>query len=269
MNFDTYTSEMAKSVWDKSFFMDKIPGVKLVIDFGCADGAMIRMLAPLFPQTTFYGYDFNDVLIDTAWQRLSAEASRNTFFFRVKRNYQAFKDGFDDMIQMAKDFYKPEEICINFSSVLHEVFSSSQSGKAAIKRLITELKPKYITIRDMYFHEGDNRRGMRYVLGPVDIVNKCQPHLKDFESIYGSTKEAKNLIHFLMKYQWKNNGWETELNENYFAWTIEDFEQLVEYNYTVVFENYYQLPFLTESWKEMFFLPNLHTHAQFILRRDD
>ena len=59
MNFDIYTEEMSKSVWDKAFFMDKIIGAKLVIDFGCADGAMIRMLAPLFPNTTFYGYDIN------------------------------------------------------------------------------------------------------------------------------------------------------------------------------------------------------------------
>ena len=55
--FGIYTFEMSKSVWDKAFFMDKIPGVKCVIDFGCADGAMIRYLAPLFPDIYFIGYD--------------------------------------------------------------------------------------------------------------------------------------------------------------------------------------------------------------------
>lgn len=260
MDLDIYTNEMTKSVWDKAFFMDKIPGVKCVIDFGCADATLICMLGEMFPSVDFYGYDISHELLKMGLARLSKAP------INVKSLYDAA--GLTNLIERVKRSYKPEEICINFSSVLHEVFSSSQSGKAAIKRLISELKPKYITIRDMYFHEG-NRSGMRYVQGPVDMVNKCQPHLKDFEAIYGSTKQAKNLIHFLMKYQWKDNGWETELNENYFAWTIEDFEQLVKYNYTVVFENYYQLPFLTESWKEMFFLPNLHTHAQFILRRDD
>ena len=81
MNFDIYTEEMSKSVWDKSFFMDKIIGAKLVIDFGCADGAMIRMLAPLFPNTTFYGYDINDNLIVEAWRKLESPADKNTFFF--------------------------------------------------------------------------------------------------------------------------------------------------------------------------------------------
>ena len=63
MNLDIYTTEMSKSVWDKAFFMDKIPGVKCVIDFGCADGAMIRYLAPLFPDIYFIGYDINNELI--------------------------------------------------------------------------------------------------------------------------------------------------------------------------------------------------------------
>lgn len=267
MNLDIYTTEMSKSIWDKSFFMDKIPGAKLVIDFGCADGAMIHMLSKLFPDITFYGYDINDELIDEAWNKLSSESWKNTFFFRSHKTILGTMTSFEDMIKLAKQYYKSDEICINFSSVLHEIFSSSPSGKAAITQLITKLNPKYITIRDMYFHTGE-RDGMSYKQGPINI-NKYQPHLNDFEAVYGSIKETKNLIHFLMKYQWKDNGWEVELNENYFSWKIEDFEKFINYKYTVVFENYYQLPFLTESWKDMFFCPNIHTHAQFILRRND
>jgi len=259
MNLDIYTTEMSKSIWDKAFFMDKIPGAKCVIDFGCADATLICMLGEMFPSVDFYGYDINRELLEKGVKKLS-QAPAN-----VKTLYNA--EGLGGLISRVQRTYKPEEICINFSSVLHEVFSSSPSGKAAIKRLVRELKPKYITIRDMYYHEG-KRRGMKYVQGPHDLTKECQPHISDFEAIYGSIKEPKNYIHFLMKYQWKDNGWETELNENYFAWTIEEFEELVDYNYTIVFENYYQLPFLTESWKERFFLPNLHTHAQFILRRD-
>ena len=66
MNLDIYTTEMSKSVWDKAFFMDKIPGAKCIIDFGCADGAMVRFLAPLFPDIMFVGYDINEELIGRA-----------------------------------------------------------------------------------------------------------------------------------------------------------------------------------------------------------
>ena len=64
MDLDIYTESMAKSNWDKAFFMDKIGDTKCIVDFGCADGAMIRMLAPLFPSITFIGYDSNKELIE-------------------------------------------------------------------------------------------------------------------------------------------------------------------------------------------------------------
>ena len=85
MNLDTYTSEMAKSVWDKSFFMDKIPGVKCVIDFGCADGAMIHFLAPLFPDIMFVGYDISSELIERA--RHTSPYYANVVFFDGGKKY--------------------------------------------------------------------------------------------------------------------------------------------------------------------------------------
>ena len=45
-----YNLSMKKSLIDKMFFMDKIDdNIKVVMDYGCADGALIRFLAPLFP----------------------------------------------------------------------------------------------------------------------------------------------------------------------------------------------------------------------------
>ena len=109
MNLDTYTTEMSKSVWDKAFFMDKIPGVKCVIDFGCADGAMNHFLAPLFPEIMFVGYDISSELIDRA--RHTAPYYANAAFFDGSKKY-----GDQHVIDFVKPKYKPEEICINFSS---------------------------------------------------------------------------------------------------------------------------------------------------------
>ena len=267
MNLDIYTEEMSKSVWDKAFFMDKIIGAKLVIDFGCADGAMIRMLAPLFPNTTFYGYDINDDLIIEAWTKLESPADKNTFFFHKERTFADRHDSFEDMIAMAKQYYQPDEICINFSSVLHEVFSSSPSGKETIRRLIEELQPKYITIRDMYF---DYNRNIVTTTQREHVINqlKIDPrYIKEFEEKHGTIVIWRNFIHFLMKYQWKDNGWEQEMEEDYFSWTLKDLISLIG-DYTSIFETHYQLPYYTEAWKNLFFIPTLHTHAQFILRRN-
>lgn len=268
MDLDIYTTEMSKSVWDKAFFMDKIPGTKLVIDFGCADGAMIRMLSKLFPNITFYGYDINDELIDEAWHKLDGQSWMNTFFFRSHKTMADTRDSFEDMIELAKYFYKPEEICINFSSVLHEVFSSSPSGQEAIKKLVNELNPKYLTIRDMYFDYTQNIIDRSLYL---EIVNKLDIDLKavlEFEEKFGPIAMWKNFIHFLMKYQWRNNGWDQEMEEDYFSWNIHDFTELVN-DYSVIFETHYQLPYYIENWRHLFFKPDLHTHAQFILRRNE
>ena len=40
-NYKVYNDRMRRSMWDKAFFMDKIPGTELLIDYGCADGSLI------------------------------------------------------------------------------------------------------------------------------------------------------------------------------------------------------------------------------------
>lgn len=271
MNLTTYTEEMSKSIWDKAFFMDKVPGAKLVIDFGCADGAMIRMLGTLFPDTTFFGYDINDELIDMGRKALTTP---NVHFYRAMPSPYIVGtpmvfDGFEDLIADAKR-YAPDEICINFSSVLHEVFSSTPSGKPVIRRLIEELEPKYITIRDMYWHQVPGAKTLYYE-APTIRAHAEESYLEEYEAKFGTVDSPRAITHFLMKYQWKDNGWEDELKEDYFSYTIEDFlETMCKWQYTTIFENHYQLPYLTEKWQQEygFFVPYAHTHAQFILRRN-
>lgn len=259
MNLSKYTEEMRKSMWDKSFFMDKIIGAKCVIDFGCADASMICMLSEIFPSIDFFGYDNNPELVKMARNNLdTAPANCCVIYDDKELSY---------LIGRIKRNYKPEEICINFSSVLHEVFSCSPSGKAAIKTLISELNPKYITIRDMYYHESKTDNLMYVNESYTDET--MLKYMKDFEAIYGPITNMKNYLHFLMKYQWKDNDWQAELNENYFSWTLDNLKTLFGPEYAIIFRNHYQLPYLTELWSDMFFNPNLQTHVQLIFRRTE
>ena len=271
MDLNKYTEEMAKSIWDKAFFMDKIIGAKCVIDFGCADGAMICMLAELFPTMEFWGYDINDNLIDMAWERINNSNPRleNVRFFRTHRTSEFTDDSFEDMMRMAKHMFHNNELCINFSCVLHEVFSSSPEGKDTIKKLVNELKPKYLTIRDMYFNGTDysyTYKSMNDIVAKLHIDEK---YIEDFEKESNtSIMTQKGFLHFLMKYQWKDNDWAHELEENYFSWQLYDFLQLTGPYYQVLFEAHYLLPYYAEKWKDIGILPTIdHTHAQFILRR--
>ena len=262
MNFDKYTDEMRKSIWDKAFFIDKIIGAKCIIDFGCADGSLIFMLADMFPEMKFYGYDHLPEMII----RARKEARPNTHF------YNAWE--LQDMCQDVAQAFDADEICLNFSSVLHEVFSSSPNGKDAIKRIINQLYPKYITIRDMYY-DGNNHY-LRFAHANA-IINGLQiepKYIDDFEHFHGSIVNEKGMLHFLMKYQWKDNGWAQELDEDYFSWTLIEFQALINNSligpYEKLFEAYYMLPYYAEKWKELDLDPAFyHTHAQFILRRND
>ena len=257
MDLDIYTTEMSKSIWDKAFFMDKIPGVKYIIDFGCADGAMIHYLAPLFPDIKFIGYDINEELINRA---------------RVKPPFHANEIYLTDVEAAISYLHftpiaQPEEICINFSSVLHEVFSST-GGIDTIQRLLDELKPRYITIRDMYCDDPILFNGIEQM---TEMWNKLPDHYpQEFIKKFGTVLNWRDLTHLLMKLQWIDNGWEDEMKEDYFSWTLDKLYPIIG-AYSPCFECRYQLPYLSEKWKKEYgwYNPDIHTHAQFILRRND
>ena len=256
MDLDIYTTEMSKSIWDKAFFMDKIPDAKCVIDFGCADGAMVHFLAPLFPKIMFVGFDINEELIKRA--RATTPFYANNVFF----------GNYEDVITFVKDKYDIDEICINFSSVLHEVFSSTPEGRTSIQSMMRALKPKYITIRDMYFKGEDKYLDYSYVDNIIDNMNIDRSYIEKFEYMRESICTLKGLVHFLMKYQWRNNGWDQELEEDYFSWNIDEFLRLTNYAYTRTFEAHYMLPYYDEKWKDLKLLPlEVNTHAQYVFRR--
>ena len=259
MDLNIYTTEMAKSVWDKAFFMDKIPGAKCVIDFGCADGAMIRYLSSLFPDITFIGYDINRELIDMAQKTPPFNA--NLIYFC------GIWEGLNDLEEYVFDNFKKQEICINFSSVLHEVYSST-GGIETIQELIGKLEPRYITIRDMYCdeHLPFTVPSFNTVWGPLP----AGPSI-DFCNRFGPRKDWRDMTHLLMKLQWVDNGWEDELKEDYYSWNIDEFIDEIGGNYILSFNCRYQLPYLGEKWKKEYgwYNPDIHTHAQFILRRND
>ncbi len=257
MDLDIYTTEMSKSVWDKAFFMDKIPGAKYVIDFGCADGAMIHYLAPLFPDIKFIGYDINQELINRA--RAKTPPYANAICFTNIEAVIAYLH--------CAPIAQPEEICINFSSVLHEVYSST-GGIKVIRELIDSLKPRYITIRDMYSDEH-----LPFTVPTYDEVWGPLPSMatREFEKTFGPITDWRDMTHFLMKLQWIDNGWDEEMEVIYYSQTIEEVLDDIGGGYILGFECRYQLPYLSEKWKNEYgwYNPDIHTHAQFILRRND
>lgn len=106
-NLEKYNSSMAKSLIDKIFFMDKMDDdVKFIVDYGCADGTLVRFLAQLFPDLVFIGYDINPDMI-----RLASEKGRhlaNAFFTTDLTNIPGLVSSFDF-----------GQAALNLSSLIH------------------------------------------------------------------------------------------------------------------------------------------------------
>ena len=212
-NYAVYNDRMRRSMWDKAFFMDKVPGTELIIDFGCADGSLIRFLHELFPSMRYIGFDADPVMIAAA----RANRPENAWFF---------SDAQEMLAQIRALAIDPRRITINFSSVLHEIFHY-ECDRASITRLIAEVAPRYLVVRDMMFHSGEPDASTPPAA--VAQLRRVLPawQVEDFEQQWGSIALRRNLAHLILKYKYTEN-WERECAENYFSYTMDDLLTLLD-----------------------------------------
>lgn len=212
-NYQVYNDRMRRSMWDKAFFMDKVPGTELIIDFGCADGALIRFLHELFPSIRYIGYDIDPAMVAAARQN-------------CPENVRFFSDRAEMLQQIRALGIENRRITVNFSSVLHEIFHY-ECDREGITRLLEELAPGYIVVRDMMFHSADPdaavpaaaQAQLRRVLPEWQLV--------DFERCWGSIGCRRNLAHLILKYKYTEN-WARECAENYFSYSMDDLYMLLD-----------------------------------------
>lgn len=104
-DLSVYIKRMQKSVLDKMFFIDKVfDPFSSIVDFGCANGELIKALQALFNEYRYIGYDISDVMLSAARENVpSAEF-------------------YSDWNEIKVDF---ADSLLNISSTLHEVYSYS------------------------------------------------------------------------------------------------------------------------------------------------
>ena len=70
-DLEVYVQRMQKSFMDKMFFIDKIfEPIDTILDFGCANGVLIRAMQYLFPEYSYVGYDISEDMIKKAKELL-------------------------------------------------------------------------------------------------------------------------------------------------------------------------------------------------------
>lgn len=228
-NYSVYNDRMRRSMWDKAFFMDKVPGTELIVDYGCADGSLIRFLQSLFPSMHFIGFDIDPAMIEAA----NRERSGNTWFF---------SDAEEMMRKIRSLGIERRRIAVNFSSVLHEIFHYD-CDRAMITDVINAIEPRYLVVRDMMYHS--EAPDAMISSGAQAQVRGVLPagQLQDFENCWGSIAYRRNLAHLILKYKYTEN-WERECRENYFSYTMDDLYALLDPAgaYTPILFSRYILP---------------------------
>ena len=248
-NYDVYTNGMSKSYQDKLFFLDKInEDVTGIVDFGCADGTLIKYMGETTNGIKLVGYDIDENMV-----RLAKNKSNHIFstdFNEWLHNVEADKS------------------LLNLSSVLHEVYSYSTSGGIDFFwYMVFNNNFAYIAIRDLCASESINRPSN--INDYTKVLQKTnKERLADYESIWGSIRENRNLVHYLLKYRYVEN-WTREVRENYFPLSLERLlSKIPTDKYEIVYFENYILPFTANKVKEDYNI-ELHdnTHVKLLLKR--
>ena len=253
-NYNVYNKRMDKSFQDKLFFLDKIKdNVEAIVDFGCADGALIRHLSEL-TNIELVGYDSDYNMIDIAKSK-------------TNKDNCLFKEDFGEIIE---EEIIPQESLLNISSVIHEVYSYLDSKDIEIFwDMVFDSNFKYISIRDLCASESINRPSN--INDYTKLIQKAKPRfLSDFESVWGSVRENRNLVHYLLKYRFLEN-WDREVRENYFGLSLERLLSKIPMDkYEIVYFENYILPYTASKIKEDFDI-ELHdnTHVKLLLKKRD
>jgi SAM-dependent methyltransferase len=248
-NYNVYTQGMSKSYQDKLFFLDKINDVTGLVDFGCADGTLIEHIADRLPNVKLVGYDINQDMIQLAMEK--------------DKTCGLYTNDFNEAMRIINT----DRSVLNLSSVIHEVYSYSMPY--AINEFWNNVFNsgfQYIVIRDFCVSASVNRKAD--VNDWTKVIQKADVNqVTEYESIWGSIRENRNLVHFLMKYRYVTN-WEREVRENYFPITLERLLSKVPTDkYEIIYFEDYVLPFIANKVKEDFGI-HLHdsTHVKLLLR---
>ena len=140
------------------------------------------------------------------------------------------------------------KIALVLSSVIHEVCNYSSVDE--IKKFwLTVFSGSfdYIVIRDMMPGRSIDR--------PSDITDLSRVYrkfwnssqLEEFQNNFGSIENNKQLIHFLLKYQYLEPNWAREVKENYFALYREQMLSFIPLGYKVIYHEHFIPPYIKEE----------------------
>jgi SAM-dependent methyltransferase len=252
-DFTSYLSGMAKGVVDKLFFL-KFIKPDMLVDFGSADGFILKQIHKYNPNINLIGYDISPDMITIAKEKIPDIQFTNNWLDAIK------------------DVKRYKNSCLLLSSVIHEVYSYSTSE--AIEYFwesIFNAGFEYIVIRDTIPSE-KIEKVINFKKDVEQVKKIVDPKLlDDYENSWGPIdKSYKNFIRFVLMYRYRNN-WSRERLEDYLSLTYESMllKILPKYNdrYKIIYDKKFKFKPIQTSFAKDFNIPlRQDIHLKMILR---
>ncbi|MFW6007861.1 MAG: methyltransferase domain-containing protein [archaeon] len=255
-DINIYNEKMRRSVLDKMFFIDKIPENTIIVDWGCADGSLLKEVIKFFPNDNYIGYDIDNKMVELC--------KKNIPNINVTSDINQLKNWLINK-------YKGKKVTINLSSILHELYSYRNADEIdKFWQLVFDVAD-IVVIRDMIFHHSMDRPSFHDDVKKVR-KNENRRYVMDFEAVHGTIENNKNLIHYLLKYKYKNEGsrdnWEREVKENYLPLSREKLDMIIPNNFKIRYEHSFVLPYIQRQVENDFgIIIKDNTHLKLILEK--
>ena len=266
-DYGAYTDGMRKSMADKAWFLDKIDGANVIVDYGCADGALLQYISDAMPRVfELAGIDIDEEMLKLASTNLSINCNQPVCLY----NTAEFN------LYFAEDINR---VCLNCGSVIHEVYSyGTPESIEEFWNFAFSSGFRYIAIRDMGMSKVDISQSQSVFDNAFEKIiyrNRTSDEETDrfvefLEQIYGDDIVSwRDIVHYLLKYRYVSN-WSREVKENYLPLLTEEILLKIPSSYRVKYYDHYTLPFLKDQVMKDFGIElNTKTHYKLLLERID
>ena len=248
-NLEIYLTKMMRGLEDKIFFLNKID-TDCIVDFGCADGYILKQISKFHPEIKLIGYDYDKVMLNAITEGEGI----------------LFTDSWYEVIDEAKKYKNP---MVLLSSVIHEVYS--YGNDISVSRFWKDIFSdafKYVAIRDMMYSE-------KFPKFPKDDIvsireNSNDDELETYEKVWGKIDSSyMNTLHWLLKYPYVDN-WDRELHENYLPLSLEELKSKIPGGWSVTYENPHILGHVQRKIKREMGVDLIYpTHIQMIISNNN
>lgn len=268
-DYGTYTDGMRKSMTDKTWFLNMIDGAKEIVDYGCADGALLEYIRDAVPGVfDLTGIDIDEKMLHLAADRLNDGSHAPVLLTQP----EPFKYICRETVYDA---------CLNCGSVIHEVYSyGTPKSIEKFWDFVFNSGFQYVAIRDMAMSKIDilpnrtvvddaHRKILKFNAGHLDARQRYIDFLR-YSGLDSITPDTwRDIVHYLLKYRYVTN-WGREMRENYLPLLTEEILLKIPSNYRVKYYEHYTLPYLKDQVMNDFGIDlNTKTHYKLLLERVD